>query len=140
MQSVHHQLSQCLAWRWMNSVCFSFLGFLLWILAVPSYSFNEQAMVSGAIGGYLDVAFNFNTQALLDDNLIGKSVNHFNGLLLIIFVCLFSLSCLSVLYSSSLFQGNFFELVGSCWCLVIIHGSSCFLGCLHGMMELAVSL
>ncbi|CAI9111460.1 OLC1v1011684C3 [Oldenlandia corymbosa var. corymbosa] len=29
-----------------------------------------KAMVSGAIGGYLDVAFNFNTQALLDDNLI----------------------------------------------------------------------
>lgn len=31
-----------------------------------------KAMVSGAIGGYLDVAFNFNTQALLDDNLIGQ--------------------------------------------------------------------
>lgn len=30
-----------------------------------------QAMVSGAIGGFLDVAFNFNTQALLDDNLLG---------------------------------------------------------------------
>lgn len=28
-------------------------------------------MVSGAIGGFLDVAFNFNTQALLDDNLLG---------------------------------------------------------------------
>lgn len=27
-------------------------------------------MVSGAIGGYLDVALNFNTQAFLDDNLI----------------------------------------------------------------------
>lgn len=26
--------------------------------------------MSGAIGGFLDVAFNFNTQALLDDNLI----------------------------------------------------------------------
>lgn len=37
----------------------------------------EQAMVSGAIGGFLDVAFNFNTQALLDDNLIGQSVNSF---------------------------------------------------------------
>lgn len=31
-----------------------------------------QAMVSGAIGGFLDVAFNFNTQALLDDNLLGR--------------------------------------------------------------------
>lgn len=31
-------------------------------------------MVSGAIGGFLDVAFNFNTQALLDDNLIGQLV------------------------------------------------------------------
>lgn len=29
-------------------------------------------MVSGAIGGYLDVALNFNTQAFLDDNLIGQ--------------------------------------------------------------------
>ncbi|CAI0419877.1 unnamed protein product [Linum tenue] len=31
-----------------------------------------KAMVSGAIGGFLDVAFNFNTQALLDDNLLGQ--------------------------------------------------------------------
>lgn len=31
-------------------------------------------MTSGAIAGFLDVAFNFNTQALLDDNLIGKSL------------------------------------------------------------------
>ncbi|GAB2283228.1 hypothetical protein Dimus_017753 [Dionaea muscipula] len=30
-----------------------------------------KAMMSGAIGGFLDVAFNFNTQALLDDNLLG---------------------------------------------------------------------
>ncbi|GLU20549.1 hypothetical protein SLE2022_367420 [Rubroshorea leprosula] len=29
-----------------------------------------KAMVSGAIGGFLDVAFNFNTQALLDDNIL----------------------------------------------------------------------
>lgn len=29
-------------------------------------------MVSGAIGGFLDVATNFNTQAFLDDNLIGQ--------------------------------------------------------------------
>ncbi|KAH0747274.1 hypothetical protein KY285_008931 [Solanum tuberosum] len=29
-----------------------------------------KAMVSGAVGGFLDVAFNFNTQALLDDNII----------------------------------------------------------------------
>ncbi|KAK3024564.1 hypothetical protein RJ639_043504, partial [Escallonia herrerae] len=31
-----------------------------------------KAMVSGSIGGFLDVAFNFNTQALLDDNLIAQ--------------------------------------------------------------------
>ncbi|TYI40404.1 hypothetical protein ES332_A02G159500v1 [Gossypium tomentosum] len=29
-------------------------------------------MVSGAIGGFLDVAFNFNTQAMTDDNLLGQ--------------------------------------------------------------------
>lgn len=69
-------------------------------------------MVSGAIGGYLDVAFNFNTQALLDDNLIGQSVKHFKGLLFY-FYLLFFIILLSVLYSSLLFQGNFFELVGS---------------------------
>lgn len=33
-------------------------------------------MVSGAIAGFLDVAFNFNTQALLDDNLLGKLSDH----------------------------------------------------------------
>ncbi|KAL0423153.1 UNVERIFIED_CONTAM: GPI ethanolamine phosphate transferase 2 [Sesamum radiatum] len=31
-----------------------------------------KAMVSGAVGGFLDVATNFNTQAFLDDNLIGE--------------------------------------------------------------------
>lgn len=31
-----------------------------------------QAIVSGAVGEFLDVAFNFNTQALLDDNILGK--------------------------------------------------------------------
>ncbi|KAK3019328.1 hypothetical protein RJ639_003702, partial [Escallonia herrerae] len=31
-----------------------------------------MVMVSGSIGGFLDVAFNFNTQALLDDNLIAQ--------------------------------------------------------------------
>ncbi|KAK9112847.1 hypothetical protein Scep_020366 [Stephania cephalantha] len=31
-----------------------------------------KAMVSGAIGGFLDVAFNFDTQAFLDDNLLGQ--------------------------------------------------------------------
>ncbi|XP_051143920.1 GPI ethanolamine phosphate transferase 2 isoform X2 [Andrographis paniculata] len=31
-----------------------------------------KAMVSGAIGGFLDVAFNFNTQAFLDDNLVAQ--------------------------------------------------------------------
>ncbi|CAL5323751.1 unnamed protein product [Camellia sinensis] len=34
-----------------------------------------KTMVSGAIGGFLDVAFNFNTQAFLDDNLIGQFFN-----------------------------------------------------------------
>ncbi|XP_039157655.1 GPI ethanolamine phosphate transferase 2 isoform X2 [Eucalyptus grandis] len=31
-----------------------------------------KAMVSGVIGGFLDVAFDFNTQALQDDNIIGQ--------------------------------------------------------------------
>ncbi|KAI3992030.1 hypothetical protein MKX01_014921 [Papaver californicum] len=31
-----------------------------------------KAMVSGAIGGFLDVAFNFNSQAFRDDNLLGQ--------------------------------------------------------------------
>lgn len=31
-----------------------------------------KAIVSGAIGGFLDVAFNFNTQAFLDDNLLDQ--------------------------------------------------------------------
>ncbi|XP_004289530.1 PREDICTED: GPI ethanolamine phosphate transferase 2-like [Fragaria vesca subsp. vesca] len=31
-----------------------------------------KAMVSGAIGGFLDVALNFNTQAMVDDNLLGQ--------------------------------------------------------------------
>ncbi|GAY38786.1 hypothetical protein CUMW_039350 [Citrus unshiu] len=31
-----------------------------------------KAMVSGAIGGFLDLAFNFNTQAMADDNLLGQ--------------------------------------------------------------------
>uniref|UniRef100_J3LHQ0 GPI ethanolamine phosphate transferase 2 C-terminal domain-containing protein n=3 Tax=Oryza brachyantha TaxID=4533 RepID=J3LHQ0_ORYBR len=31
-----------------------------------------KAMVSGAIGGFLDVAFNFNTQAFLDDNIVDQ--------------------------------------------------------------------
>ncbi|KAL0461423.1 UNVERIFIED_CONTAM: GPI ethanolamine phosphate transferase 2 [Sesamum latifolium] len=31
-----------------------------------------KAMVSGAVGGFLDVATNFNTQAFLDDNLIAQ--------------------------------------------------------------------
>lgn len=37
-----------------------------------TYRLSVQAMTSGAIAGFLDVAFNFNTQALLDDNLVGK--------------------------------------------------------------------
>lgn len=35
-------------------------------------------MVSGAIGGFLDVASNFNTQAFLEDNLIGKFIYYLN--------------------------------------------------------------
>ncbi|CAM8891104.1 unnamed protein product [Rhodiola kirilowii] len=31
-----------------------------------------KALASGAIGGFLDVAFNFNTQAFLDDNIFGQ--------------------------------------------------------------------
>lgn len=31
-----------------------------------------KAMTSGAIAGFLDVAFNFNTQAFLDDNILGQ--------------------------------------------------------------------
>jgi ethanolaminephosphotransferase len=40
------------------------------MLSNPMYIFF-QSMVSGAIGGFLDVALNFNTQAFLDDNLLG---------------------------------------------------------------------
>lgn len=36
------------------------------------FCLSFQAMVSGAIGGFLDVAFNFNTLAYLDDNLVGQ--------------------------------------------------------------------
>ncbi|GAB2226125.1 hypothetical protein Drorol1_Dr00021917 [Drosera rotundifolia] len=31
-----------------------------------------KALMSGAVGGFLDVAFNFNTQALLEDNLLAQ--------------------------------------------------------------------
>ncbi|GKD14195.1 GPI ethanolamine phosphate transferase 2 isoform X1, partial [Tanacetum coccineum] len=31
-----------------------------------------KAMTTGSIGGFLDVLFNFNTQALLEDNIIGE--------------------------------------------------------------------
>jgi ethanolaminephosphotransferase len=34
-------------------------------------------MTSGAIAGFLDVAFNFNTQAMLGDSLIGMLVRFF---------------------------------------------------------------
>lgn len=40
-----------------------------------------KAMVSGAIGGFLDVAFNFNTQAFLEDNLLDQL--HMIGLKLV---------------------------------------------------------
>ncbi|KAL5714263.1 hypothetical protein ACHQM5_016248 [Ranunculus cassubicifolius] len=43
------------------------------IAAPPTVTMPRlKAMVSGAIGGFLDVAFNFNTQALLDDNLLDQ--------------------------------------------------------------------
>lgn len=41
------------------------------IIVLSCHHWYLQAMVSGAIGGFLDVAFNFNTQAMLDDNLLG---------------------------------------------------------------------
>ncbi|XP_019445397.1 PREDICTED: GPI ethanolamine phosphate transferase 2 isoform X1 [Lupinus angustifolius] len=43
------------------------------IAAAPTVTMPRlKAMVSGAIGGFLDVAFNFNTQAYLDDNLLAQ--------------------------------------------------------------------
>ena len=36
-----------------------------------------QAMTTGSIGGFLDVLFNFNTQALLEDNIIGELANSY---------------------------------------------------------------
>lgn len=47
-------------------ISFSFSNFLFYLLCL-----SLQAMVSGAIGGFLDVAFNFNSQAYSDDNLLG---------------------------------------------------------------------
>jgi ethanolaminephosphotransferase len=43
------------------------------VLSNPKCTFF-QSMVSGAIGGFLDVALNFNTQAFLDDNLLGQNL------------------------------------------------------------------
>ncbi|XP_047152506.1 GPI ethanolamine phosphate transferase 2 isoform X1 [Vigna umbellata] len=43
------------------------------IAAAPTVTMPRlKAMVSGAIGGFLDVAFNFNTQAYLEDNLLAQ--------------------------------------------------------------------
>ncbi|KAG5059201.1 hypothetical protein JHK87_000230 [Glycine soja] len=43
------------------------------IAAAPTVTMPRlKAMVSGAIGGFLDVAFNFNTLAYLDDNLVAQ--------------------------------------------------------------------
>ncbi|XP_020217261.1 GPI ethanolamine phosphate transferase 2 isoform X1 [Cajanus cajan] len=43
------------------------------IAAAPTVTMPRlKAMVSGAIGGFLDVAFNFNTQAYFDDNLLAQ--------------------------------------------------------------------
>ncbi|MED6144084.1 hypothetical protein PIB30_012170 [Stylosanthes scabra] len=43
------------------------------VAAAPTVTMPRlKAMVSGAIGGFLDVAFNFNTQAYLDDNLVAQ--------------------------------------------------------------------
>ncbi|KAJ0636247.1 putative alkaline-phosphatase-like, core domain superfamily [Helianthus annuus] len=42
--------------------------------AIIFFSFADhiqQAMTSGSIGGFLDVLFNFNTQAFLEDNILG---------------------------------------------------------------------
>ena len=49
----------------------SFLFSFLFQILILSFVFFLQAMVSGAIGGFLDVASNFNSQAYSDDNLIG---------------------------------------------------------------------
>ncbi|MQL71450.1 hypothetical protein Taro_003782 [Colocasia esculenta] len=43
------------------------------IAAAPTVTMPRlKAIVSGGIGGFLDVAFNFNTKAMLDDNLIDQ--------------------------------------------------------------------
>ncbi|XP_057448555.1 GPI ethanolamine phosphate transferase 2 isoform X2 [Lotus japonicus] len=45
------------------------------IAAAPTVTMPRlKAMVSGAIGGFLDVAFNFNSQAFLDDNLLAQFI------------------------------------------------------------------
>lgn len=49
----------------------SFLFFFFFFNFLFYLAFFLQAMVSGAIGGFLDVASNFNSQAYSDDNLIG---------------------------------------------------------------------
>lgn len=83
MQLLLLQLLRCLVWRLVSflfalwnyekegvwSIWFSFPIFDLYLL--HDFCLSFQAMVSGAIGGFLDVAFNFNTQAYLDDNLLG---------------------------------------------------------------------
>ncbi|KAB2037019.1 hypothetical protein ES319_D03G044500v1 [Gossypium barbadense] len=59
-----------------------------------------KAMVSGAIGGFLDVAFNFNTQAMTDDNLLVHFT--FNG-------------SIEGLHYSLIWQVSFSRLAGKTW-------------------------
>jgi hypothetical protein len=55
-----------------DAYCFIIIIIIIIIIIVLScHHWYLQAMVSGAIGGFLDVAFNFHTQAMLDDNLLG---------------------------------------------------------------------
>lgn len=82
MPKRHHQPWLCLDWRSMLTLvarCFtrplvlirSVLGFGNIRRFLHQALNSSQAMTSGAIAGFLDVAYNFNTQKLLGDNLIG---------------------------------------------------------------------
>jgi hypothetical protein len=53
-----------------DAYCFIIIIIII-IIVLSCHHWYLQAMVSGAIGGFLDVAFNFHTQAMLDDNLLG---------------------------------------------------------------------
>lgn len=84
-------------------------------------------MTTGSIGGFLDVLFNFNTQALLEDNIIGELARSY---------WVYQIAHLM----TNLLQVNFLELVGKWLCLVMKHGLSCSQVYLQGMMELVAFL